>query len=130
MHVAFIIDQERLEREQAMLNRLSIGLMVEGVQLTRIVPEAMTGDVIDEGEQRVALVARIEAPMSVLPWMRQARVNTIAEEMSRPLPDILYAVGEMAWTLGIDLGQRLERPVLLDVCSMAQAQSAPRLRVR
>ncbi len=111
-----------------MLHRLCVGLIGEGVQVTRIVPDSIEFDSVDEGEQRVALAARIEAPMRVLPWMRHARANAIAEALGRKLPDVLYAVGERAWSLGADLATTLNRPCLIDVCSIVQAKAVPRPR--
>ena len=125
MHLAMIIDDERLRHEQSMLNRLSIGLMAEGVQLSRIVPNTSSGELVDVAEQRVALASRIETSMKVLPWMRQSRANRIAESFGKTLPDVLYAIGEMAWLVGADLAQALERPLVIDVCSMMQARTAP-----
>ena len=121
MHLAMIIDEERLKHEQSMLNRLSIGLMAEGMQLTRIVPGALDPDTIDLGEQRVALATRLVTPMRVLPWMRQARANRLAEALDKSPPDVIYAVGSKAWAVGLDLAQVIDRPMIVDVCSLAQA---------
>jgi len=129
MHVALIIDQERLAQEQSMLNRLCIGLMAEGAQVTRIVPDVMPGENVGEGEQRVALAARIEAPMRVLPWMRRTRINQIAETLEKSAPDAFYAIGQGAWALGLELAKGIERPLLIDVCSAEQVKVAPRPRV-
>ncbi len=129
MHIALIIDEERLTQEQAMLNRLCIGLMAEGVQVTRIVPDEFYADALDEGEQRIALAARIEAPMKVLPWMKRSRTAQIAEELAKAMPDALYAIGEQAWALGMDIAQAVARPVVIDVCSSRQAEMVPRGRI-
>ncbi len=125
MHVAIIIDQERLSQEQSMLNRLCIGLITEGTPVTRIVPDCALPDSADKAEKRMALAKRIETPMRVLLWMRRARIDRIAEKVEKSPPDVLYAVGEQAWPLGMELGIALQRPVLIDVCSPRQAQVAP-----
>lgn len=121
MHVAMIIDDERLKHEQSMLNRLSIGLMSEGVQLTRVVSGTFDVDTIDSGEQRVALATRIVSPMRVLPWMRQARAHRLAEALEKLSPALIYAVGAQAWQVGLDLADVIDRPVVVDVSSLAQA---------
>lgn len=98
-----------------MLNRLCVGLIGEGVQVTRIVSESQKQDGFDDGERRMALAARLEAPLRVLPWMRRTRISRIVEQLEKSPPDVLYAVGWQSWTLGIDLGKTLGIPVLLDV---------------
>ena len=128
MHVALIMDEERLEREHAALNRLTIGLIGEGVQLTRIVPETFLSQAGDEREQRVALAAKLQTQMRVLPWMRRDRVERLAEAMEKGTPDVLYALGERAWDLGMDLAKALRRPLMIDVWRAVHARRAPRGR--
>ena len=43
MHVCLIIDEERLGREQVLLQRLSTGLIDQGVRLTAVGPENAEG---------------------------------------------------------------------------------------
>jgi len=128
MHVALIIDEERLVHEHAMLNRLSIGLIGEGVQLTRIVPETAPSSAVDEGEQRVALAAKLQLPMNVLPWMRRDRTNRAAEAFGKNLPDVFCAIGESAWKVGLELSKATRRPIVLDVWSARQIKRVPRRR--
>jgi len=127
MHVALIVDEERLAQEHSTLNRLSIGLMSEGVRLTRVIPETLATSV-DEVEQRMALATKLVAPMPVLPWMRGDRSSRLAEALDRDPPDVLYAVGQAAWGVGRDLAEAIDRPLALDLCSAAQVRHAPRGR--
>ena len=126
MHVAMIIDDERLEQEQSMLARLCIGLLAEGMLVTRIVSDRPKPESIGISEQRLALAPRISTTMHVLPWMRRPRTLRVMEQLDRSIPDVLYAVGEGAWGLGIDLGIEIERPVVIDVSSTAQVETAPK----
>lgn len=128
MHVALIVDEERLVHEHTPLNRLSIGLIGEGLQLTRIVPDVLPARVVDEGEQRVALAARLAAPMKVLPWVRRERAERLLEAMEKGPPDVLYALGTDAWALGLDLARAMDRPLVVDIWSAAQIRRAPRGR--
>jgi glycosyltransferase involved in cell wall biosynthesis len=114
--------------EHPTLNRLSIGLIGEGVQLTRIVPEQLSPQVAAEGEQRVALAARLLAPMRVLPWLRRNRCTRLAEAMEKSRPDVFYAIGEQTWGLALDIGRFMERPVVIDVWSAQQVRKVPRPR--
>lgn len=127
MHAAIIIDDERLENEQAMLNRLCVGLMDEGAWLTRIVPEG--ADVHSESERAVALAARIEYPISVVPWLRAQRRSKIIERFEKSLPDVLYAYGRNAWPLAVELAIELNRPLAFDVWAMSLVGRVPRPRV-
>ena len=127
MHVALIVDEERLVQEHPTLNRLSIGLISEGVQLTRVIPETLAAS-IDESEQRMALAAKLVAPMKVLPWMRGERGGRLAEALERDPPDVLYAVGDAAWAVGRDLASEMDRPLAIDLWSAAQVRRAPRGR--
>jgi len=128
MHVALIISEERLLHEHSMLNRLVIGLIDEGLRVTRIVPALMSWEHVLLGEQRIALASRLETDMKVLPWSRKRRATLLAAEMEKNPPDVIYAVGEGAWQAGMDLADFIERPVLLNVWNARLARRVPRGR--
>jgi hypothetical protein len=128
MRLAMIIDAQRLAVEQRLINRLGVGLMAEGVELVRITPEGLHREALDEGERRIALAQRIEAPMRVMPWLRAARIRRLAMALEAAPPDVLYLVGADTWALGLDLAAVLDRPALIDVYSPAIAQAAPKPR--
>ena len=91
MHVALIIDQERLRREQAMLHRVSAGLTEHGAQVTAIVPDD-TAIETDDYDRAIVASAQIPTRMRVQPWMRKLRARQLASVMASGLPDVLYAV--------------------------------------
>ncbi|MCP3904533.1 MAG: glycosyltransferase family 4 protein [Planctomycetes bacterium] len=128
MHVAMILDEERLRHEHRLLNRLAIGLMGEGLTLTRIVPEMPESPALDEDEQRVGLAHRLETLMSVLPWVRKERTARLTESLEKTPPDVLYAVGEDTWNLGLDLARALERPLAIEIWATGQVRKVPRGR--
>lgn len=115
VHIALIIDDERLLHERIMLSRLCVGLIDVGCTLTRIVPAQpeTTGD--EPGHSELGLAARINVPMNVLPWMRKQRAQGIAQTLQRAMPDVLYAVGYESWQVALDLTKQIERPVALNV---------------
>lgn len=123
MRVAMVIDEQRLVQEQRLLNRLGVGLMAEGVQLTRIVPAGP----LHEGERGMGLAPRIQTPMTSLPWMRRLHVQRLFETLEDNPPDALYLVGSNTWALGLGLAKALDRPALLEVWSAALAPTVPRL---
>lgn len=80
MHVALVIDEERLVREHGAINRLTVALLGEGLQITRIVPESLL-DVEPRYERVMSLCRRYGVLFDVLPWMRRSRVTTITEDL-------------------------------------------------
>ncbi len=126
MHIAMLIDPERLLAEYPMLNRLCIGMIDQGVRVTRIIPDDPMPPAVLAGEQRIALAPRFEVPMPVAPWLRRHRASRITVAMERQPPDLIYAIGDQATRLAMDLGHNLERPVVLDVWSSRVASRIPR----
>lgn len=128
MHLALILDDERLLHEKLMLSRLCVGLMDEGCTLTRLVPIEPTGrgERYDEGPAGVT--TRLAVPLKVLPWMRSTRAEQIAQAMERSAPDAIYAVGRDTWQLAGDLGRRFESPVAISVWSADLLPHIPRGR--
>ena len=127
MHVALIIDQERLLHEQAMLHHASVGLTAQGAQLTSILPE-LTADEAPAVHPPVEASRELAVRMKVPPWMRRPRAHELASALEGGLPDLVHAVGEQAWTVGLDLARAIDRPVTLDVWSADQAHRAPHNR--
>ena len=125
MHVAVLIDEERLRHEHAALNRICIGLVGEGLEVTRVIPES-AGDLSREPtESRLALVTDQAVPMSVLPWSRRDRARRIVEQFGRRTPDCLLATGDDAWTLALDLAEPLGASVALQLWSAGEARRLP-----
>lgn len=126
MHVAMVLDAERLLHERSMLNRLCIALIGEGVQVTRVVPQEV-GDEAHEDEA-VALAGRATYPTQVAWWGRGERVRKLAERFGKSPPDVLVVVGIRAWQLTCELGKHLQRPVVIEAWSWQAAKRlAPRL---
>lgn len=125
MHVAMIMDEERLLHEHPMLNRLSVGLIDAGVTLTRIVPDIVQAETIFAGERRVALAHRLPAPFRVLPWMRRTRAQRLANALEKSPPDVIYAIGEQTWSLATDLGAIIERPAAINIWAARQLHRLP-----
>lgn len=125
MHLAMIIDEQRLAQEYMMLNRLAVGLIGDGIQVTRIVPTEVTFEYIKMTEQRIALAERLETDMKIFPWLRSARSEKLAVAMEKRPPDAIFAIGRNAWPIGLELAQHMNRPLMLDVWSPEQIQKIP-----
>jgi hypothetical protein len=126
MHAALILDDERLLHEGSMLNRLCVGLMGEGVQVTRVVPDSQPPDGVHDSERRMGLATRLATPFRVLPWMKRLRTGHLVERLQKSPPDVLYAVGLHAWSLATELGKSLQVPVILDVWTHRLVSRIPR----
>ena len=126
MHVAMLMDPERILAEYPMLNRLCIGMIDQGVRVTRIIPDDPMPPAIVASEQRIALAPRIEVPIPIAPWMRRNRAARVTAALERQPPDLIYAIGEQVTGLAMDIGQNLERPVVLDIWSSRVASRIPR----
>ena len=126
MRLAMVIGEQRMALEQRMLNRLAVGLTVEGVQVMRIVPEGLPASLIAESERRMALAPRFEARMRSLRWTRRTHVRKLVEALADTVPDVLYLLGRDAWSFGLDLAAELDRPAILEAWSASQAATLPR----
>jgi len=125
VHVALLVDDERLGSELAVINRLCVGLMAEGIRLTRILPDSERSHALTEEEARVGLARRLEIPLSVMPWARRNRARKLAEMIGTPEPDVILASGTAAWPLALDLGDELEKPAVLEIWSAAHLAHVP-----
>ncbi len=126
MHVALIIDDERLERERQSLDRTAAGLDALGVRVTAVLPEAETG--ADLELPGVSPAAVVRTRMKVPAWFRPARARRLAAGLSQQVPDLAYAVGAAAWPVGIDIARVLGCPLVLDVWSAELLRHVPRGR--
>ncbi len=125
MHLALIIDPERLRRERAMLERIAADLTAREIQLTAIVPEPSGRNAASGDEPMLCGTTELHARMQVPPWMRRARARQVAGTLVNGTPDLIHAIGEQAWTVGLDLARVIDRPVTLDVWSADLLKRVP-----
>ncbi len=125
IHLALIFDEERLSREQLMLHRLCVGLIGEGIRVTRIVPSEMHEAYIAQGERRIALAPRLETELKVLPWQRKQRMAILAASLEKNTPDFIHAVGRESWDVARDMAEFFDRQWSLDVWSTAVLKAIP-----
>ena len=67
----------------------------------------------------------LQVRMHVPPWMRRSRARQIAGTLANATPDLIHAIGEQAWTVGLDLARVIDRPVTLDVWSADLLKRVP-----
>jgi len=124
MRSLFISDRSFSQREHAMLRRLEVGLVDEGVIVTRAVPESClkllegglspgigysdTGWSIMRGFRANAVIQKLRGDMA-----------TASDTLSRTPVDIVHAWGEACWPLAIDVACELGAALALEVWSAA-----------
>lgn len=125
MHLALIIDGERLRRERAMLQQIATDLAARDIQLTAIVPDPSGRNGTGDDEPMLDGPTELQVRMHVPPWMRRSRARQIAGTLANATPDLIHAIGEQAWTVGLDLARVIDRPVTLDVWSADLLKRVP-----
>ena len=125
MHVAMIIDSERLVHEKEMLRGIAQGLIAKEIEVSWVVPEDLEADDFQHIETQLQLATQIEIPMAVGPWLRKTRVSRLSNAFSGSMPDVLYLVGNETWRVGFDLAQAFDIQVAIDVWSMDLIKSLP-----
>ncbi len=126
MHVALIIDGERLEHERQSLDRTAAGLESLGMRITAVLREPENG--LGAELPRIGPASVVRARMHVPAWVRPARARRLADRLGAQTPDLLYAIGADGWQLGMDAARVLHRPLMLDVWSAELLRRVPRGR--
>lgn len=123
MHVALIIDSQRLSEERATLDRLVGGLIGQGLRCTVLSPGA--------GPEEIALAPGatwIEARLHTAPWMRPWRRHEIVSALEPDPPAVIHAMGEDSFAAAVDAAARLECPLTVEVWSAQQLRRLPLAR--
>lgn len=128
MHVALMLDADRMREELPLLNRLVVGLMAEGIRVTRLVPEGPVDEFHEQDEARIALTRRVEIPGQSIPWLTRWRAERIAEQLERDPPDCLLLSATDHLPLAARLAERLEIPLAMEVWEARQAMHPPSRR--
>lgn len=129
MHVAMIIDSERLTHEKDMLHSIAQGFIAREIEVSWIIPEDLEAEINEHLETKLELSNKIEIPMKVGPWLRKARVSRLTNAFSGSKPDVIYLIGKDTWRAGLDLAEALDIQAAVDVWSMDLVKSLPRGRV-
>lgn len=128
MHVAMIIDSERLRHEKDMLRGIARGLIAKEIEVSWVVPADLEAEDSPHMESELELASQIEIPMTVGPWLRKTRISRLTNAFSASIPDVIYLVGKDTWRVGFDLAQALDIQAAIDVWSMDLIKSLPRGR--
>lgn len=136
MRALFILDRDFTVREHAMIRRIEVGLLDEGVRLTRCVPQSCAL-VLPSGLIPQAVYAD-KGPRIALPW----RADRLQRELARlestsgngggaePEFDVVHAWGSGCWDLAADIAESTDASLVLEVYSSASLERASRIEGR
>lgn len=124
MRSLIICDRSFAQREHAMLRRLEVGLVDEGVIVTRAVPQSCLR-LLEGGLS--AGIGYAETGWSLLRGFRANAViqklqgdnSPAGDTLARTPVDIVHAWGEQCWPLAIDVACELGASIALEVWSNA-----------
>ncbi len=116
-----LMSKDRLEQEHAMLNRLVVGLLDNGNQVIRVVPETET-ETIPYYESTVTFAKRVEQPMPISLLLRKQRREEVIELCLKNDVTTIVAYGKDATQLSQDVSPSLEVHVMKEVISMKDAK--------
>ncbi|MDX2114670.1 MAG: hypothetical protein SFZ24_03490 [Planctomycetota bacterium] len=121
MRVLLLADRSLASREHAMLRRLEIGLVDEGLRVIRCVPERSMPEESTGLEACVEYTDsrwRLDAWRPEKPILRRlAAVDSIAASDNEPDIGVIHAWGEACWPLALSLALELGADLALEVWS-------------
>ena len=124
MHALLLIDDHRLRTEREWFRRTVIGLVANGVRVSRALPEGEPEDV------RLSLAPAMWYVRPRVPWMARRIHDRFASQVQSTLPDVIHAMGRDSWEIALELARRVERPLLIDIWSTEEVHAAGRMERR
>ena len=125
MSIAMFMSPERLAQEHGMLNRLAIGLINEGEQVTRVIPH-FANDVSPEYEKAVSIISKLHTQMRI-PWLqRKEKHSMLAEALQKSNTESIVVFGKSASPIGTTIARLLDVPLYQEVTNMRQAKRVRR----
>ena len=127
LQVLLLVDRDRLRNESAQLGRLSVALTASGCRVQAATPAPPFGD-DHPADRPIGLGQPIHFEDRVAPWLRQARVERMREQLERQQIDLIWAAGRGTWTIAAALSRLLERPIAVEIDGHAEARALRRHR--
>lgn len=134
MRVLLLTDRSFAQREHAMLRRLEVGLVDEGVRLVRATPlgamsEPTTGlagtITYDDALWRLIILRPTRAIARALTSLDQPAIHTDESPI-----DLIHAFGEGCWTIAAELAESFSADLALEVWSRASLSRIATLESR
>lgn len=124
MHIALAIDRDRLKAERDWYNRTVVGLLQEGNQVIRLLPQG------EEDDPRVSLAPAVRLPPELVRWASGRRWDLLADDLLERGVDIIHAFGSSVWRAGFEVSRRNGRALLIDVRSAGEVNALASWRPR
>jgi glycosyltransferase involved in cell wall biosynthesis len=102
MHLALVIDPDRLVQDGAALQRLAVALVAEGVRVRRVLPTARD----DAPLARLIPVSTYDFAGS--PLFRASRLGALSSELEEDKPDAFVSFGPRAFEAAAELARDLD----------------------
>ena len=127
LHALMLVDREHLRHQYAQLGRLSVALTTSGCTVQAVTPFPPFGD-DHPADRPIGLGTPIQLPDHVAPWLRQARIDRLRDQIDRQPIDLIWSLGRGTWSVALTLSQRIERPIVVEVDGYAEANALRRQR--
>ncbi len=116
MHIALVIDADRLLTDDAAFQRLTVALAAEGARVTRIMPRSTD----ERPMARLLPVAAYDFAGS--PLFRRARLGALSLELEDSPPDVFVSFGARAFEAAAELAEDLEAGLIAIIATEEELQ--------
>lgn len=119
MHIALVMDAERLAVDGAALERLAVALAADGVKITRVRPPMS----MEASLARLIPVRELEFDGS--PLFRRSRLGALSSALEEDPPDAFVSFGPRAFAAAAELAEDLEAALIAMVSSEDELTRTP-----
>ena len=123
--IAMFMSGERIDQEHGMLNRLAVGLMNDGEQVTRVIPP-YNNNIPADYEQSVSIIPRIHTQFSFPFLQRKELLENLCSELKKQKTTSIVCFGVDVTKLGLAIATLLDVPLYQEVISMREARRVKR----
>ena len=119
MHLALVIDPDRLEQDGAALQRLAVALVSDGVRVRRVLP---TG----RGDAPLARLIPVSTyDFAGSPLFRASRLGALSSELEEDKPDAFVSFGPRAFEAAAELARDLDAGLVAMVSTARELDAMP-----
>jgi len=119
MHLALVIDPDRLVQDGAALQRLAVALVSEGVRVRRVLPTGRD----DAPLARLIPVSTYDFAGS--PLFRASRLGALSSELEEDTPDAFVSFGPRAFEAAAELARDLDAGLIAMVSTARELDATP-----
>jgi glycosyltransferase involved in cell wall biosynthesis len=120
--IAMFMSSDRLREEHGMFNRLAVGLMNDGVQVTRVIPPYYK-DIPPEYERSVSIIPRIHTQFPVPYLQRKVVHEELCTALKKQKTTSIVCFGKDAARAGYTIAPLLDIPLYQEVKSIREANN-------